>query len=989
LDEQGNLFIADSGNNRVRRVDMSSGVITTVAGNGTQGNTGDEGPAVTAQLDYPSGVAVDGAGNVFIANGAVRRVDGNTGIITTVAGGITTVAGGMSPWDVTIDKSGNLYITNGASIQRIDASTGVITTIAGNGSTGYTGDGGPATKAELFSPNGVAVDSAGNLFIADTDNGAVRRVDANTGIITTVAGGGTGGDGGLATGALLIRPAGVAVSAAGNLFIADLWWGKVFRVDHITGIINTVAGNGTWGFSGDGASALAAELDYPGRVAVNGSDIYIGDIWNNRIRHIQLPAFVILTTGSLTFGSQQLNTTSSAQTVTLTNSGDARLTVTSIAASGDFSESDNCSSGVPVSASCTISVTFKPTESGPRSGAIIITDSAGDSPEVISLTGTATGLLPSTVTVTPSSLSITTALALSVTVAVSGGSGNPTPTGSVILSGGGYTSMATSLTSGSATINIPAVSLAIGSDTLSASYTPDSNSSSIYNTATGTSTAVTVTQAKTTPTINWSTPSPISYDIALSATQLDASSTVAGTFAYTPAAGTVLTAGAQTLSVTLTPTDTTDYSTATASVTLTVNKATPTITWATPAAVTVGTALSATQLNPTASVTGNFSYNPTSGTVMSTTGNYTLTAIFSPNDTTDYNNNFAQVVLVVNPVSKTTPTITWATPASITYGTPLSTTQQNATASVTGTYLYSPSPGTVLPAGSQILNVTFTPSDTTDYNTATATVTLTVNSPSNPVPVMGSMTPAIGNAGGVAFTLTVNGAGFLANSTVYWGTSALSTTYVSATQLTAQVTAADIATAGAYAITVQTPAPGGGTSSALQFEVDTAGSTATGPTFTLTTVSVTAGSPASYPVTLPSTVTTSTVSCLNLPPGASCSYSATSNTVTITTSPTTPAGTYNVTVVFNETVSGAATSWILLPILLLPLVFLRRRMAARGVWIAACLGLVLLAGMAYSTGCGGGGGGGNSGGGSGGGGGGGGTQTHQVTSSAVVTLTVK
>ena len=272
---------------------------------------------------------------------------------------------------------------------------------------------------------------------------------------------------------------------------------------------------------------------------------------------------------------------------------------------------------------------------------------------------------------------------------------------------------------------------------------------------------------------------------------------------------------------------------------------------------------------------------------------------------------------------------------------------------------------------------------------AVATAAYTVSISANPVPFIGSISPASASAGGAAFTLTVNGLQFSSNSTVYWGTTALATTYVSATQLAAQVTAADVAAGDtAFAITVQTPTPGGGPSAALSFQVDSTDSTATPPAFTSTTAIVASGSPASYPVTLPSTVTTSTVSCLNLPPGASCSYSATTNTVTITTSPTTPAGTYQVTVVFNETVSGASTSWILLPILLLPLVFLRRRMAARGVWVTACLGLVLLAGAVLCTGCGGGGGGGGSTGG-GGGGGGGGTQTHQVTSSGVVTLTVQ
>jgi len=237
------------------------------------------------------------------------------------------------------------------------------------------------------------------------------------------------------------------------------------------------------------------------------------------------------------------------------------------------------------------------------------------------------------------------------------------------------------------------------------------------------------------------------------------------------------------------------------------------------------------------------------------------------------------------------------------------------------------------------------------------------------------------NACGVAFPITVNGLGFTASSTVYWGTSALTTTYGSATQLTAQVTATDIASGGTTAaITVITPSPGGGTSNAFQFEVNSASGSTTGPTFTSVTATVTAGSPASYPVTLPSTVESASVTCLNLPTGAACSYSATTNTVTITTSATTPKGTYQITVVFTETVAGAATSWILLPILLLPLVFLRRKLAARSVWVTTCLGLVLLAGAAYTAGCGGSSGGSSS------------TPpapTHQVVSSGTVGITIQ
>jgi hypothetical protein len=288
-----------------------------------------------------------------------------------------------------------------------------------------------------------------------------------------------------------------------------------------------------------------------------------------------------------------------------------------------------------------------------------------------------------------------------------------------------------------------------------------------------------------------------------------------------------------------------------------------------------------------------------------------------------------------------------------------------------------------LSTGSDAFTANYTPdsNSSSSYNNATGTSSaVAVTIPANPSPVIGSLSPTFTSAGGAAFTLTVTGSGFVSGSTVYWGTSALTTTYVSATQLTAQVPAAEIANGAiTVAITVQTPSPGGSTSNSFQFEVNSASGSTTGPTFTSTTATVTAGSSASYPVTLPSTVESASVTCLNLPTGATCSYSATTNTLTITTSSTTPKGTYQITVVFTETVSGAATSWILLPILLLPLVFLRRKLAARGIWVTACLGMVLLAAAAYTAGC---------------GGGGSNTttpppQTHQVVSSGSISITVQ
>jgi hypothetical protein len=260
--------------------------------------------------------------------------------------------------------------------------------------------------------------------------------------------------------------------------------------------------------------------------------------------------------------------------------------------------------------------------------------------------------------------------------------------------------------------------LTAGQQMLTATFTPTDTTD--YTTATA-HVMLTVTQAA--PAINWSAPASITYGTPLSGTQLDATSTVAGTFTYLPAAGTVLTAGQQTLTVTFTPTDTTNNTPATANVTLTVNKATPTITWATHSAITYGTPLSASQLDASSTVAGSFTYSPAAGTVLAA-GQQTLTVTFTPTDTTDYIPATATMMLTVN---KATPTITWPTPAAITYGTPLSISQLNATSTVAGSLVYSPAAGTVLTAGAQTLTATFTPTNTTNYTTATASVTLTVN----------------------------------------------------------------------------------------------------------------------------------------------------------------------------------------------------------------------------------------------------------------------
>jgi uncharacterized protein (TIGR03437 family) len=250
VDAAGNLYIADYYNYRIRKV-SPSGIISTAAGNGTQGFSGDGGPATSAALDVPEAVAVDAAGNLYIADS-----------------------------------------TNYGRIRKVSPS-GVISTVAGNGRYAFSGDGGPATSASLGFPEGVAVDAAGNLYIADSDNSRIRKVSP-AGIITTVAGNGQrgySGDGGPATSASLNVPWAVAADAAGNLYIADTRNGRIRKVSP-SGTISTVAGGGS--ALGDGGPATSASLKYPIAVAVDATgDVYIADNQDYRVRKVTFAAPLI------------------------------------------------------------------------------------------------------------------------------------------------------------------------------------------------------------------------------------------------------------------------------------------------------------------------------------------------------------------------------------------------------------------------------------------------------------------------------------------------------------------------------------------------------------------------------------------------------------------------------------------------------------------------------------------------------------------------
>jgi trimeric autotransporter adhesin len=303
VDTLGNIYIADKRNFCIRKVTKSTGVITTVAGTGAYGPGGDGGLATATELYQPFAVAVDKSGNIYILCYSaynIRQVTVTTGVITTVAGtgmagytgdgGPATLASLNSPQGIAVDASGNIYVAdmNNNRIRMVTKSTGLITTVAGGGDSARTGDGGQAITAYLASPHGIAVDASGNLYISQLFGDRVRKVTKSTGFITTVVGTGKygySGDGGLATSATLSRPWGVAVDALGNIYVAEEMNHRIRKVTQSTGVITTVAGNGNDTYGGDGGQATSAALNTPEGVAVDAlGNIYIADTLNNRIR---------------------------------------------------------------------------------------------------------------------------------------------------------------------------------------------------------------------------------------------------------------------------------------------------------------------------------------------------------------------------------------------------------------------------------------------------------------------------------------------------------------------------------------------------------------------------------------------------------------------------------------------------------------------------------------------------------------------------------
>jgi len=967
FDYAGNYYLGDIFNNEIRRVDTSGNVTTVAGGGSTNYVTSPGGPATGAALDQAQQVVFDSSGNMYIPdydNFVVARVDAVTGAITVVAGNGTSATSGdggpatsasiTGPAALAIDqRNGNLYIADGRQsanlVRLVNMTTGIITTIAGTGTicsspTASCGDGGPATSAQFYRPNGIALDGSGNVYVSDTLDNRIRRIDAVTGIITTVAGTGApgySGDGGPATNATLNIPFQVTVDAAGDILIADSGNSVVRMVSASTGNITTVVGNGTACATtpspacGDGGPANVSALSNPTGIAVDTSgNLYVVENGTNRVRK------VTATAAGLVFASTAVGATTGPQDTTLENIGNETLTLkvpasgTNPSASTNFAvdasttcpqlTSASSTGSLASGASCVLAADFAPTAAGALTGTLVETDNSlngNPSTQTIALSGTGTAGT-ATVTVTASANPSSYAQSVTFTATVSGG--GVTPTGTVTftsLSGGVTTTLATNVALVSGVATVSTTGLPIGSSTITATYTSgdanySSNASGTLNQAVNpVATTDSLTASPASPAFG--SPVTLTYTIppVVNATATPTGtvtfSYVSGGVTYTLGPATVSTSGGVTTATVTTsqlPGGTTtitgsysgdtNYAAAVATLAETVTKASPTDTLATSnAAPAFGTSVTLTYTSPAVNSTyptGTVTFTTVSGGSTITLGTGTLSS--------------GVATLTTSALPGGSDTVTGSFPGDTNFVATTATVAETvAKASPTDTLASSTSTSTF---GSTVTLTYTAPAVNGVYPTGTVTFTT----------VSGGSTITLGtgtiNASGVA-TLTTTA--LPVGSDTVTGSYPGDTNFVAATATSAVTVSKSTA---ADTLTTSNAAPAFGASVTLTYTVPAVNNVQPTGTVTLTTVSngntITLGSGtpnASGVVTVNTTalpVGSDTVT--GAYPGDS-DYSAGSAAVAETVGPASSTGDTFTTTPANPTVGSVVTLTFTVPVL--------------------------------------------------------------------------